>query len=116
MHTIVFLLQASFSLPALGRFFFTFALIPVRYFGDLAVAARPETILAYLPFLSDMFLQKTDLILNMRTLWVFSPVVGDRLGSARYYADEGGSRFLSNGGRFGEVKPYFYQTAADSEK
>lgn len=86
VNTIVFLFQVSLSPSALERFLSAFALIPARYFGDLAAAAPAEGILDYLPFISNMFLHGgwLHLILNMWTLWIFGPAVEDRLGSVRF--------------------------------
>jgi len=83
---IVFLYQASLSPAALERFLLTFALVPARYFGRLAVEGRPGGILDYLPFFSNMFLHGgwPHLILNMWTLWIFGPAVEDRLGPVRF--------------------------------
>jgi len=86
VNTIVFLFQESLPPPVLERFLFTFALIPARYFGDLAIVESPEGIVDYLPFLSNIFLHGgwLHLILNMWTLWVFGPAVEDRLGTSRF--------------------------------
>jgi len=86
VNTIVFLFQVSLSPSALERFLSAFALIPARYFGDLAAAAPAEGILDYLPFITNMFLHGgwLHLILNMWTLWIFGPAVEDRLGSGRF--------------------------------
>jgi len=86
VNTIVFLFQTSLSPAALEQFWSAFALIPARYFGNLAAATPPEGILDYLPFVSSMFLHGgwLHLILNMWTLWIFGPAVEDRLGSVRF--------------------------------
>ena len=83
---ILFLFQVSLSPPALERFLSGFALIPARYFGELAVVMPPGGIVDYLPFISNMFLHGgwSHLILNMWTLWIFGPAVEDRLGRIRF--------------------------------
>ncbi|HQE92551.1 MAG TPA: rhomboid family intramembrane serine protease [Anaerolineae bacterium] len=88
VNTIVFLFQASLAPAALEQFLSEFALIPARYFGDLATVTPPKGIVDYLPFVSNMFLHGgwLHLILNMWTLWIFAPAVEDRLGSVRFLA------------------------------
>lgn len=86
VNSVLFLFQISLSPPALERFLAEFALIPARYFGELASVVPPEGILDYLPFVSNMFLHGSwlHLILNMWTLWIFGPAVEDRLGAVRF--------------------------------
>lgn len=87
MNVIVFLFQASLSPLAREHFLFSYALIPARYFGQLAMVDPPEGLLDYLPFVSNMFLHGgwVHLIFNMWTLWIFGPAVEDRLGSVRFF-------------------------------
>ncbi len=86
VNVLVFLFQTSLPPNALKYFLATFALIPARYFSELAIISPPEGILDYLPFVSNMFLHGgwLHLILNMWTLWIFGPAVEDRLGSVRF--------------------------------
>jgi membrane associated rhomboid family serine protease len=88
LNTVVFLYQVSLPPPALERFLLTFALVPARYFGDFADVAPAQSMLDYLPFVSNMFLHGgwLHLILNMWTLWIFGPAVEDRFGPARFLA------------------------------
>jgi membrane associated rhomboid family serine protease len=79
------LFQISLSPTELDALLSIFALIPARYsapspYGDASA------LIDYLPFVSNMFLHAgwLHLILNMWTLWLFGPIVEDRLGSARY--------------------------------
>lgn len=86
VNGVVFLFQQSLSPAAWEKFLSDFALIPARYFGELANVMPPEGIFDYLPFFSNMFLHGgwLHIILNMWTLWIFGPAVEDRLGSARF--------------------------------
>ena len=87
-NAAVFLFQASLSASALERFWETYALIPARYFGDLATQLPPSGFVDYLPFLANTFLHGNwwHLLLNMWTLWIFGPAVEDRLGALRFLA------------------------------
>jgi membrane associated rhomboid family serine protease len=86
VNGMVFLFQLSLSPTALEYFLAAYALIPARYFGDLAAVAPSQGFLDYLPFVSNMFLHGgwLHMILNMWTLWIFGPAVEDRLGKARF--------------------------------
>ena len=83
-----FLYEISLSPPELEWFLSRFALIPARYFAPMAYSAADLFLLDWLPFVSNMFLHGgwLHLILNMWTLWLFGPIVEDRLGSGRYLA------------------------------
>jgi membrane associated rhomboid family serine protease len=84
VNCAVFLFEISLTPEERDWFLSAFALIPARYFSpDLSSALSPAD---YLPFLSNMFLHGgwLHLILNMWALWLFGPVVEDRLGSTRY--------------------------------
>ena len=87
-NAVVFLFQASLTLPELQRFLETYALIPARYFGELATRAPPAGLADSLPFLSNAFLHGGwwHLLLNTWTLWIFGPAVEDRLGAKRFLA------------------------------
>ena len=80
----VFLIQINLTPEERGWFLYRFALIPARYFPPGGSDSR--SIADYLPFLSNMFLHGgwLHLILNMWALWLFGPIVEDRLGPARY--------------------------------
>ena len=86
-NVLIFLYQAALPARALARFWAEFALIPARYFGEIAEVAPATGVLDYLPFLSNTFLHGgwTHLILNMWTLWIFGPAVEDRLGTLRFF-------------------------------
>jgi membrane associated rhomboid family serine protease len=82
----VYLYEISLSPGELELFVQRFALIPARYFGPYA---DPDpTVLAYLPFFTNMVLHGglLHLGLNMWTLWLFGPTVEDRLGRGKYLA------------------------------
>jgi len=84
VNCAVFLMEISLTPEERDWFLATFALIPARYFyADRGVAL---SLTSYLPFLSNMFLHGgwLHLILNMWALWLFGPIVEDRLGSIRY--------------------------------
>ncbi|MDZ7317407.1 MAG: rhomboid family intramembrane serine protease [candidate division KSB1 bacterium] len=83
VNAVVFLYQVSLPPPLQESFIHTFALVPARFFGSMAVLRPPEGWSDYLPFLSNIFLHGgwLHLILNMWTLWIFAPAVEDRLGS-----------------------------------
>ncbi len=86
VNCIVFFYQMSLP-PAVQEVFLrSFALIPARYFGELALVSPPSGPLDYLPFVSNMFLHGgvAHLVFNMWTLWIFGPAVEDRLGGPRY--------------------------------
>lgn len=87
-NAAMFLFQASLAPHALERFLADYALIPARYFGELASALPPPGLADYLPFLSNTFLHGGwwHLLLNMWTLWIFGPAVEDRLGAVRFLA------------------------------
>jgi len=87
-NAVVFLFQTTLAPAALERFWATYALIPARYFGELATTLPPPGLADYLPFLSNTFLHGGwwHLILNMWTLWIFAPAVEDRLGAVRFLA------------------------------
>jgi membrane associated rhomboid family serine protease len=73
----VFLYEITLSPSELELFLQRFALIPARYFGP---QGDPNpTVLAYLPFFTNMFLHGglLHLGLNMWTLWLFGPTVED---------------------------------------
>src|SRR6267142_435580 len=84
-NCVIFLFQLSLSPSELDLFLDRYALIPARYFdvGGFDSAVSPSD---YLPFFTNMFLHGgwLHLILNMWTLWLFSPPIEDRLGSGRY--------------------------------
>jgi membrane associated rhomboid family serine protease len=84
----VFLFELSLAPAELERFLSRYALIPARYFAPMAYGAADLSLLDWLPFVSNMFLHGgwLHLILNMWTLWLFGPIVEDRLGSGRYLA------------------------------
>ncbi len=86
-NVLIFLYQAALPARALARFWAEFALIPARYFGEIAEVAPATGVLDYLPLLSNTFLHGgwTHLILNMWTLWIFGPGVEDRLGTLRFF-------------------------------
>ncbi len=83
-----FLFEISLSPPELEWFLSRFALVPARYFAPMAPGAVDLPRLDWLPFVSNMFLHGgwLHLVLNMWTLWLFGPIVEDRLGSGRYLA------------------------------
>jgi membrane associated rhomboid family serine protease len=88
VNVLIFLYQASLP-PALAeRFLVAYALIPSRYFGELAAFYPPSEPGDYLPFASNMFLHGglLHLIFNMWSLLVFGPAVEDRLGVGRFLA------------------------------
>jgi membrane associated rhomboid family serine protease len=80
----IFLFEISLAPGDRELFLATFALIPARYFYSSGAATLSPA--DYLPFLSNMFLHGgwLHLILNMWALWLFGPIVEDRLGSLRY--------------------------------
>jgi membrane associated rhomboid family serine protease len=86
LNSGIFLFQISLSPSELELFVQRFALIPARYFGPYA--PPDQSVVEYLPFLTNMFLHGgfLHLIFNMWTLWLFGPTVEDRLGRARYLA------------------------------
>jgi membrane associated rhomboid family serine protease len=86
INCLVFLFQISLPPNAQEAFVSQFGLIPARYLGSFPYSGTSEGLIAYLPFLSNMFLHGgwPHLILNMWTLWLFGPAIEDRLGSARY--------------------------------
>jgi membrane associated rhomboid family serine protease len=83
-NCLVFLIQISLSPSELEAFLMQYALIPARYFDGYTEAGLAD----YLPFLTNAFLHGgwLHLILNMWTLWLFGPVVEDRLGPGRFFA------------------------------
>src|SRR5512133_2316519 len=84
----VFFVEISLSPEELEWFLSSFALIPARYLAPLPYDDTSLEIADWLPFVSNMFLHGgwLHLILNMWTLWLFGPIVEDRLGSGRYLA------------------------------
>ena len=85
-NCVVFLFELSLSPSQLESFLTRFALIPALYFMPVYFGVTNPALLDYLPFVSNMFLHGgwLHLILNMWTLWLFGPIVEDRLGSGRY--------------------------------
>ncbi len=81
---LTFLYQVSLPPRFLEAFLYNYALVPARFFGPFA-QTMPGS---WGAFLTNMFLHGgwLHLILNMWTLWVFGPVVEDRLGSLRFVA------------------------------
>lgn len=86
VNCALFLFQLSLSPAELEWFLVNFALIPAQYFAPQALGLPEPTPTDYLPFVSNMFLHAgwLHLILNMWTLWLFGPVIEDRLGPGRY--------------------------------
>jgi membrane associated rhomboid family serine protease len=85
-NCVIFLYEVSLSQSQLAQFFAQFALIPARYFDPAFANSARSSLLAYVPFVSNMFLHASwfHLIVNMWTLWLFGSVVEDQLGSGRY--------------------------------
>jgi membrane associated rhomboid family serine protease len=85
-NCIVFLYEINLSQSQLDQFLSQFALVPARYFDPVFADGATPSLLAYLPFVSNMFLHAGwfHLIVNMWTLWLFGSVVEDQLGSGRY--------------------------------
>ncbi len=81
-NVLVFHFELSLSPLELDLLLSRLALVPAR---ELSPGAEPG-LLHFLPFVSTMFLHGgwLHLILNMWTLWLFGPVVEDRLGSGRF--------------------------------
>ena len=86
VNIVVFVHQVSLPAALQERFIATFALVPARYFGALALLAPPTTPADWLPFFTNMFLHAGWLHLgvNMWTLWIFGRAVEDRLGAGRF--------------------------------
>jgi membrane associated rhomboid family serine protease len=86
LNCTIFFFQIALSPDELELFLVNFALIPARYFAPLALGLPEPGLSDYLPFVTNMFLHGglLHLIVNMWTLWLFGPVVEDRLGSGRY--------------------------------
>jgi membrane associated rhomboid family serine protease len=82
----IFFFEIGLQPTDLEWFLFNFALVPARYFGVVSSMRPPESLVDYLPFVTNIFLHGgwLHLILNMWTLWIFGPAVEDRLGSGRF--------------------------------
>ena len=85
-NALVFLIQIGLGPVELNEFLFRFALIPARYFEPLAFGQESLSASDFLPFFTMMFLHGgwLHLILNMWMLWLFGPVIEDRLGHGAY--------------------------------
>ncbi|HHK74967.1 MAG TPA: rhomboid family intramembrane serine protease [Rhizobiales bacterium] len=86
--SLVFFVQLSLTGPELEVFLMHYALVPKAFFNPGWAAQHGLEGGRLLPFLSNIFLHSgwMHLILNMWTLYIFGPVVEDRLGSLRYLA------------------------------
>jgi membrane associated rhomboid family serine protease len=82
----IFLFQIGLSPAELQWFLVNFALIPARYLLPDALGLPEPALIDYLPFATNMFLHGgwLHLIVNMWTLWLFGPVIEDRIGAGRY--------------------------------
>jgi membrane associated rhomboid family serine protease len=88
VNGIVFFIQIGLDPVELEEFLFLFALIPARYFVPLAFGQGSLSAFDFVPFFTMMFLHGgwLHLILNMWMLWLFGPVIEDRLGHGTYLA------------------------------
>lgn len=83
----VFLFQVSLDPLEFGHFIWRFSVIPARDFALMTGNAGGPALTDYLRFVTNTFVHGgwLHLIVNMWTLWLFGPVVEDRLGHGRYF-------------------------------
>ncbi len=87
VNTLVFVMQLSLPGPEQKELLMRYALVPGAFFNPEWAALHGLEGGRLLPFFTNIFMHGswTHLIFNMWTLYIFGPVIEDRLGGLRFF-------------------------------